>query len=205
MTEPGESVADDPGQRLRPPIRLVAGLGNPGRKYEGTRHNAGFDVLDDLARRRGVDWSEQRAWKGWHAQSGGLHLLKPATFMNLSGEAVGLVAAFHKLAPGQVLVVYDDKDLEVGTIRIRPSGSAGGHNGMRSVIRHLGTVEVPRLRVGIGGTGEGGLVGHVLGRFSAREREDYEQAVVRASEAVVAVVEKGIDPAMNIHNKRQRL
>ena len=190
----------DPAQpdRPHPDLQLVVGLGNPGRRYEGTRHNIGFEVLDRFA--GGAAFAARPEWKGLHARAGDLHLLKPGTFMNLSGESVVAVARFHWFEPGSILVVCDDSALPVGRLRLRARGSAGGHNGLQSIIDRLGTPEFPRLRIGIGGADPGELSGHVLGRFGPGERETIDGAVRRAVEAVRCVCERGLEAAMNLFN-----
>jgi PTH1 family peptidyl-tRNA hydrolase len=182
-------------------MKAIVGLGNPGGEYAGTRHNVGFDVVDEVARRWGV---ALRPWKAIAqvavAGSRGAVLVKPQTFMNLSGEAVNRVLAFHKLDPSDVLVVTDEVQLPLGRLRLRRSGSAGGHNGLKSVIQHVGD-QFPRLRIGVGrGDPNWDLADHVLSRFSREERETAEEAVARACDAVELFVEQGIEPAMNRFN-----
>lgn len=182
-------------------MKAIVGLGNPGGDYAGTRHNVGFDVVDEVARRWGV---ALRPWKSIAhvavAGSRGAVLVKPQTFMNLSGEAVSRVLAFHKLDPSDVLVVADEVQLPLGRLRLRRSGSAGGHNGLKSVIQHVGD-QFPRLRIGVGrGDPNWDLADHVLSRFSREERETVEEAVARAGDAVELFVEQGIEPAMNRFN-----
>ncbi len=185
-------------------LRLVVGLGNPGRQYEGTRHNIGFAVLDRIAAARGATFCREAKWKGDCLSADGIMFLKPATYMNLSGEAVGAVVRYHQLAASQVLVVLDDVSLPTGQLRLRARGSAGGHNGLRSIITHLGTQEVPRLRIGIGDAGgEGRMTGHVLGHFREDERELVRAGVDRAVEAVSNLLKNGLAVAMNLYNKHQ--
>ncbi|MBS0659762.1 MAG: aminoacyl-tRNA hydrolase [Verrucomicrobia bacterium] len=182
--------------------RLVAGLGNPGREYERTRHNVGFLVLDELARRQRVSLVEQRAWKGRHARTdAGTHLLQPLTFMNLSGEAVGALARFHKIPAHEVLVVSDDTALPLGRLRLRLGGSDGGHNGLRSIADHLDTTDFPRLRVGVGSASPGEQVSHVLGTFRPDEQEALAETIVRAADAVETAVQQGLETAMNRFNR----
>jgi PTH1 family peptidyl-tRNA hydrolase len=181
-------------------LRLVVGLGNPGKEYEGTRHNIGFEIVDELVRREGGSWEEDRKWRAQKFRGAGVLFLKPLTYMNLSGEAVRKAADFFKISPQQVLVVYDEMSLPLGRLRLRESGSAAGHNGIRSVMEHLGTDSVPRLRVGIGSSGPGGAVGHVLGRFSPAERELVSAVVVESVKAVHSVWEDGLQVAMNRFN-----
>lgn len=185
-------------------FRLIAGLGNPGRQYAGTRHNAGFFVLDELARRAAVAFQYDSKWNADVASSGGRTLMKPQTFMNLSGEAVVGYARYHRLDPAEVLVVFDDTALPLGDLRIRRSGSAGGHNGLKSIIAHFGTDEIARLRVGIG-SATSGLHNHVLGKFSEDELAAINASVSRAADAIVHAREHGLDAAMNIYNKKQTL
>lgn len=182
-------------------MKAIVGLGNPGREYAGTRHNIGFDVVDEVARR----WNVQlRPWKSVAdvvvVGSRGAVLVEPQTFMNLSGDAVSRLSAFHKLTPQDVLVVVDEVQLPVGRLRARRSGSAGGHNGLKSVIQHLGT-EFPRLRIGIGrGDPTWNLADHVLSRFARDERDIVADAVNRAADAVELFVEDGLDAVMSRFN-----
>src|SRR6187549_239631 len=162
------------------PFRLIAGLGNPGRDYAGTRHNVGFAILDRLAAGAGATFRHEKKWQAQVAAIGDLWLCKPQTYMNLSGESVGALGHFYKIEPSQVLVVLDDMALPLGRLRFREGGSAGGHNGLQSVIDHLGTSAVPRLRVGIGATEQSDAVGHVLGRFRPEERPALEATVDHA-------------------------
>jgi len=184
------------------PLRLIVGLGNPGRPYVGTRHNVGFEVLDRLANTRKLRWQSNRQFQGEIASEGGLFLLKPLTYMNLSGQSVVQVARFYKFAPEQCLVVVDDIALEIGRIRLRKSGSAGGHNGLKSLIAHFGTDIFPRLRIGVGGVAGGrGLAAHVVAPFSKPEREKIEPMLDRAAEAVENACSSGIEAAMNLYNQ----
>jgi PTH1 family peptidyl-tRNA hydrolase len=186
-----------------PGLRLIAGLGNPGKEYEGTRHNAGFAVLDELASRLGTSFSKEAKWDAHVAKVPGsdLVLLKPATFMNLSGEAVAGYARFYRIHHGSVLVVADDVALPPGTIRLRREGGSGGQKGLESVLIHFATEQVPRLRIGVGGTSSGAdLAGHVLSRFRPEEIPVIREAVSRSSEAVLCAVERGLETAMNLYN-----
>ncbi len=181
--------------------RLVAGLGNPGREYARTRHNAGFLALDLLAARHGVRWEESRPWKAkWARTPDGVILLQPWTYMNLSGEAVGTVARFYKIEPEEVLVVSDDTALPLGRLRLRPGGSDGGHNGLASVAQHLGTIEYPRLRIGVGAASPGEMVSHVLGGFRPEEQAALDESLVRAAEAAEVACREGVSAAMNRFN-----
>ncbi|NEQ12197.1 MAG: aminoacyl-tRNA hydrolase, partial [Moorea sp. SIO4E2] len=147
------STIETTGQIIIP--QLIVGLGNPEPKYDKTRHNIGFEVVDAIARRLQISGNEHRRFQGWFGQGIGLKgnklsLLKPLTYMNRSGQAIRAVTDWYKLKPESVLIIYDDMDLPVGRLRLRLSGSAGGHNGMKSAIAHLGTQNFPRLRIGIG-------------------------------------------------------
>ena len=177
-------------------FRLIVGLGNPGREYEQTRHNAGFMVLDRLAR---AAWRTEKDWKAAVAASEGVVYCKPLSFMNLSGGPVHAVAHFYKIEPPEMLVVYDDAALPLGQIRLRPNGSAGGHNGMASIIERMGTTEIPRLRIGIG-SAQGEMTGHVLGRFTPEERPEVDAALDRAVAAVEFAQNRGLPDAMNQFN-----
>ena len=186
---------------------LIAGLGNPGKEYENTRHNAGFLVLDTLAQKLGADLSERkhRALCG-KAVIGGqkVILLKPQTYMNSSGESIRAAADYYKVPPEDILVVYDDISLEPGQLRIRAKGSAGGHNGIKSIIAHLGTQEFPRVKVGIGEKPPRmDLADYVLGHFSSGEKKIMEEAAKEAADAICEIVNVGIEQAMNDHNRRK--
>lgn len=182
------------------PIRIIVGLGNPGRDYAETRHNVGFMVLDRLARRFGAEWKLDKARKGELAAGPGVLLIKPQTFMNCSGECVGPIMRYYKFDPAQVLVIYDDTAFPVGTMKLRAGGSAGGHNGMKSLIAHLGGEKFPRLRVGIGAPGQKEMVGHVLGKFAPDERPLLEEALTKAEEATVLMLREGFQAAANKFN-----
>ncbi len=186
---------------------LIAGLGNPGEEYENTRHNAGFLVLDTLAQKLGADLSERkhRALCG-KAVIGGqkVILLKPQTYMNSSGESIRAAADYYKVPPEDILVVYDDISLAPGQLRIRAKGSAGGHNGIKSIIAHLGTQEFPRVKVGIGEKPPRmDLADYVLGHFSSGEKKIMEEAAKEAADAICEIVNVGIEQAMNDHNRRK--
>ncbi len=186
--------------------RLIVGLGNPGETYRDTRHNIGFMVLDEIAKRMGAAFREEKRWAGMVAKFAGGYLLKPLTFMNDSGRSVQSVGHFYKASPEQTLVVYDDVDLPLGRLRFRTSGSAAGHNGIRSLISSLGTDEFPRLKVGIAPTdgrpaGER-MVGHVLGKFRAEEQPALQTVIQRAADAVLSAVDRGLDTAMNVFNRQ---
>lgn len=185
-------------------FRLVAGLGNPGRDYDRTRHNVGFLVADALARRAGASFAHEPKWNADVAKAGDVTLMKPMTFMNLSGESVGDFCRFYKLEAAQALVVLDDMALPLGRLRLRPTGGAGGHNGFASVLVHLGTERVPRLRVGIGAAaGKSSVTGHVLGRFAPDEQPAVDAAVHRAADAIEYAQSHGFEAAMNRFNPNE--
>jgi PTH1 family peptidyl-tRNA hydrolase len=188
-------------------VTIVVGLGNPGRRYQGTRHNIGFAVADEVARRRQAAFESGRgdtlvARLGRGA--GAALVVKPLTMMNLSGEAVASVAGFYKVDPSAVLVAADDVNLPLGRLRLRARGTAGGHNGFRSIIACLGTEDFPRLRVGVGrGDPRRDLADHVLARFDDDERDEVERAIARAADAVETFLAEGIEAAMNRHNRAE--
>lgn len=186
-------------------MKLVAGLGNPGRQYAGTRHNVGFDVIDQLTRRHRVtlEAAPVNAMFGkWRRDAEVVLLVKPLTFMNLSGEAVGGLMRYFKIDAGDVLVVTDDVNLPLGRLRLRGTGSEGGHNGLRSVAQHLGTMDYPRLRIGVGrGDTRRDLADHVLAMFEPQEQPEVEHAVTRAAEAVESWVTDGLAKTMSVFNR----
>lgn len=184
-------------------IRIVVGLGNPGRDYAETRHNVGFMVLDRLARHFGAEWKPDKKFKGELAAGPGVLLVKPQTFMNLSGESVGPLMRYFKFDPEQVFVVYDDISFPVGTFKLKAGGSAGGHNGVKSLIAHLGTEKIPRLRVGIGVPGQKNMVGHVLGKFAPDERPLLEDALEKSEAAVLLALKEGFQAAANRYNVKK--
>jgi PTH1 family peptidyl-tRNA hydrolase len=183
-------------------VRVVVGLGNPGEEYARSRHNVGFMVLDAFAERHGIRFNQKRA-NSVVARSrldgNELVLAKPRTYMNLSGKAVQGLLMIHLVKPRNLLVVYDDFDLPLGTLRLRERGGPGTHNGMRSIIQHLGTEDFPRLRVGIGGPPDRPR-DHVLGDFSADEWPLFEQTRDRAVEAIELFIREGAATAMNRFN-----
>jgi peptidyl-tRNA hydrolase, PTH1 family len=191
-------------------VHLIIGLGNPGPKYSGTRHNIGFELVDRLAQRWHIRLGEQRRFQGdcGEGQIAGqkLYLLKPNTFMNKSGQSARAMLDWYKLSPQQVLVIYDDMDLPIGRLRLRLSGSAGGHNGMKSLIAHLGTPEFPRLRIGIGRSLEDCLtqetISHVLGRFAPQEQRLLGEVLDLAADAVELALKQGVEKSMSLYNGR---
>ena len=184
-----------------PAIRLVAGLGNPGSEYDGTRHNIGFAVVDRVAKTAGATWQREAKWGAYWAKLGQALLVKPMLFMNRSGPPLAAVAQFYKIEAAEMLVVFDDLDLELGRLRLRLEGGTGGHNGLDSIITTLGTDQIARLRIGIGAAPSPGGVDYVLGRFFEEEAPIVEKAVVRAAEAVKWTIDKGLLSAMNTFNK----
>ena len=192
-------------QKKAPVAWLIVGLGNTGSRYEYTRHNVGFMVADELGEREDIPIQRLR----YHALTNtaviggqGVLLMKPTTYMNLSGEAVGEAARFYKLDPGHVLVISDDVDLPLGKLRIRTGGSAGGHNGLKSIIQHLGTDQFPRLKVGVGGKPhpDHDMADWVLSKLRGEDLRVMEEAVGRAADAVECYLRDGPQKAMNRFN-----
>jgi PTH1 family peptidyl-tRNA hydrolase len=186
-------------------MKLIVGLGNPGREYRETRHNVGFMVADTLADRWRVDDQWRERFDALQVKTGAgdesVLLAKPLTFMNLSGGSVAAMAGFYKIEPADVLVIVDEAALPLGRLRARRDGSAGGHNGLKSVIQHLGTQAFPRLRVGVGRGSDGReLSDHVLGRFEPAERDTVSAAVLRAADAAEMFISDGIERVMNAFN-----
>jgi PTH1 family peptidyl-tRNA hydrolase len=178
---------------------MIVGLGNPGNEYKGTRHNVGFEVIDILSARHKIklDQSKHRARYGLGMiGSVAVALVKPLTYMNLSGQAVAPLAKQFSIKPERVLVIADDLDLAVGRVRLKPKGSAGGHNGHKSLIHSLGTTEYPRIKIGIGGGG-GQTIEHVLGPFELSERDDIRLALERSADGAELVVQDGLELGMN--------
>ncbi len=189
-------------------MKLVAGLGNPGRDYAGTRHNIGFGVIARISDKYNIPLTgkEHKAVCG-KGMIGGekVILAQPQTFMNLSGECVRSLVDYYKLESEDIIIAYDDIDLEVGQLRIRSKGSAGGHNGIKNIISHLGTNEFPRVKVGVGGKPEGGdLVRHVLGRFSREDEKVIGEVLDVAVEAVETILSDGVEAAMNRYNAKRK-
>lgn len=184
-------------------MKLIVGLGNPGPRYRNTRHNVGYKAVELLASRLGTSFDRE---KHESLMAEAVHcgekllLLKPLTFMNNSGISVAQAARNKVREPGDILVLVDDVNLPLGRIRVRAGGSAGGHNGLKSLIEHLGTDQFPRVRMGVGESEDAVLRDHVLGTFRPEERGAVDQMIGQAADAAVLFVESGIDAAMNAHN-----
>jgi PTH1 family peptidyl-tRNA hydrolase len=187
-------------------LKLIVGLGNPGREYRETRHNVGFVVVDEIARRHGLDWSmaPSQVPDAFIAKKFGpapVMLAKPLTYMNRSGDAIAALVRYFDVAVDNLLVVVDEVALPLGKLRARAHGSAGGHNGLKSVIERLGTKEFSRLRLGVGrGDGRRDLADHVLSTFDAGERADVEGLITRAADAAEMFAAEGITRVMNVYN-----
>ncbi len=187
-------------------MKLIVGLGNPGREYRDTRHNVGFRVVDEIARRHGLQWAmaPSQVPDAFVVKKFGVQpvlLAKPLTFMNRSGEAVAALAHYYDIVPADLLVVVDEIDLPFGRLRARGRGSAGTHNGLRSIVQQLGTTEFPRLRLGIGrGDARRDLADHVLSTFEADERPAVEEFIARAADAAEMFAMEGIARVMNVYN-----
>ena len=185
---------------------VIAGLGNPGKKYEKTRHNMGFRVIDAIAEKNDIKVNKikHKALVGDGRIAGQRVLLvKPQTFMNLSGDSLRQVMDYYDVPEEKLIVIYDDFDTDLGAIRIRKKGSAGSHNGMKSVIERLGTQDFPRIRIGIGGTGDRDWVGFVIGGMSKEEEKLVSEAVEKAAQAVEVMISDGTDMAMNRFNAKK--
>lgn len=186
-------------------MKLVAGLGNPGQKYRGTRHNVGFEILDLLAARHQLTFEASTAdavLARWRVAADVVLLVKPLTFMNLSGEAVAALMRYFRIDLADVLIVCDDVNLPLGRLRARAGGSDGGHNGLKSVAQHAGTIEYARLRVGVGrGEERRDLANHVLSRFEPEEETGVRDAIPRSADAVETWVHHGLGPVMSTFNR----
>lgn len=184
---------------------IIVGLGNPGKEYAHTRHNVGFETIDILADRMGIEVEEKKhkglCGKGILAGQKVI-LLKPQTYMNLSGDSVGEMAQFYKIPPENIIVINDDISLDVGRIRVRPKGSAGGHNGLKSIIYRLNSDTFPRVKMGVGAPKheDYDLADFVLGRFTKEEIPVMEDAIVKAEKAVAEIIKNGVQSAMNKYN-----
>lgn len=183
---------------------LIVGLGNPEEDYNGTRHNMGFDAINKICEGHNIKVVKNK-FNGLYEKSTivgkDVILLKPQTFMNLSGTCVREFANFYKIPHENILVIYDDMDIEKGTIKIRKKGNSGSHNGMKSIIQNLGTIEFPRIRIGIGKPMENeDKIKYVIGKISNKTKEELEVGVTKAKEAVEEILKNGIDTAMNKYN-----
>ena len=184
-------------------MKAIVGLGNPGSQYKGTRHNVGFNVVEELARRASAGFESAPAEAliaKWRSADGPVLLVKPLTFMNLSGQAIGELARYFKIELGDLIVIVDEVHLPLGKLRARKRGSAGGHNGLKSVIAHLGD-EFSRLRMGVGrGADQRNLADHVLSRFEKDEAAEVERMTSRAADAAEMFITSGIEAVMNAFN-----
>lgn len=184
---------------------IIAGLGNPGSKYENTRHNMGFKAIDAMASEFGIDVNRAK-FKGLIGEgrigSEKVILLKPQTYMNLSGQSVREIMNFYKIPEENLIVIYDDFDLPIGSIRVRKSGGPGTHNGMKSVVQELGSRKFPRVRVGIGSS-DGSTIQFVIGKVGKDEQQILDEAAGAAASAAADIIRIGIENAMNIHNTRK--
>ena len=178
---------------------LIVGLGNPGREYDGTRHNIGFEAIDYISSKNNIDINKSK-FKGMFGEGfikgQKVILLKPTTYMNLSGESIREVINFYKIDNNKIIVIYDDISLEIGKLRIREKGSAGGHNGINSIIANMGTDVFPRIKIGVGQP-KGDLVSHVLGRFNKDEEEDLKEVIEASNKATEIIIQYGAKQAMN--------
>ncbi len=187
----------------------MVGLGNPGLKYEFTRHNIGFRIIDSLAQDIGIEFKKVKSYYSLISRgkinNHKIILLKPQNFMNLSGRAVSKIVSYYKISFSDLLIVYDDLNLELGQIRIRKRGSAGGHKGMESIIQYLGNEDIPRLRVGVGGSLFNfnlDCVSYVLSVFEVEEREKVKGVIKLSTEAIKSIIKNGFEEAMRKYNKK---
>ncbi len=187
-------------------MKIIAGLGNPGKEYENTKHNAGFLTIDVLSEKYGIKVNKIK-FKGLIGEgmigTEKVILVKPQTYMNLSGQCIREIVSFYKIDMEDLVIIYDDIDLPMGNLRIRKKGSAGTHNGMRSIIYDLQDDGFPRVRIGIGGERKGDLANYVISGFSGDDRKLIEDAIIKAADAVACLVEKGIDRAMVDYNTKK--
>lgn len=186
-------------------MKLIVGLGNPGKQYENTRHNAGFLAIDKVAQLLAISFQASK-FRGLLAQTKinqeQVFLFKPQTFMNLSGEAVSQVMKYYQMKEQDLLVLYDDKDTEIGEIRLRPKGSAGGQNGIKSIIQHIGTQEFNRIRIGIGSPKQGNMADYVLGQIDKHSRPLFDSALDKAAQAAVNSVTQRFTDVMTKYNTK---
>ena len=185
------------------PIRVVAGLGNPGPEYAATRHNIGFMVVDQFAAQFGSTWEKSPKCDALSAKCGAVLLVKPMSFMNRSGYPLLTITQFYEIEPREILVVLDDLALPLGRLRLRSRGGSGSHNGLESIIMQFGTEDIPRLRIGIGEAPREGSVGYVLSRFFEEERPTVRSTIDRAVQAVKCAIDNGLNSAMNTFNKTE--
>ena len=185
-------------------MKLIAGLGNPGREYENTPHNIGFDVVDELSSRLSADWRNSSKFHALTAKAEvngeTVWLVKPLTYMNLSGNAIAPLLHYYQGTPADLITVEDDCDLPFGKLRVRGGGTSGGHHGLDSVIAQLGTDRFARVRVSMGRTGEGSLIGHVLGRYDAERLAQVGTVVKASADAALCWTENGLNETMNRFN-----
>lgn len=183
---------------------LIVGLGNPEEEYSGTRHNMGFDTINKICQKYNVKVVKSKfngIFEKCNIEGQEVILLKPQTYMNLSGVCVREFANFYKIPVSNILIIYDDMDIDVGTIKIRIKGNSGSHNGMKSIIENLGTIEFPRIRIGIGKPRENeDKIKYVIGKLSTKTKEELEQGTTKAAEAAIEILKNGIDTAMNKFN-----
>lgn len=188
-------------------MKVIVGLGNPGKKYDNSRHNVGFAALDYIAEKESItiNMAKHKALIGTGYIGGEkILLVKPQTFMNLSGESLRPIMDFYKLEPEDFLVIFDDIDLDVGQLRIRRKGSAGGHNGIKSIVSHLGSTEFPRIKIGVGEKPKGyDLADYVLSHFTKAERGIFEERFEDVHDAAKLIISGDITEAMNRHNKKK--
>jgi PTH1 family peptidyl-tRNA hydrolase len=186
---------------------IIAGLGNPGKEYAGTRHNVGYDTVDYLAEKHNVSLNKLKfnsVYGETNINGEKVMLVKPVTFMNRSGIAIKEILSFYKIPSENLIVIYDDIDIPAGSLRIRPNGSPGTHNGMKSITEHVGNGNFPRVRVGIGRNPDMDLADYVLQKFSAADRDKINPIIEKASEAVAEIISGGTDSAMQKYNINNR-
>lgn len=185
-------------------MKLIAGLGNPGKKYEKNRHNIGFMVADAFAVGAGLEFKKSLDLMCYFAKNSDFVLVKPTTFMNVSGEAVAAVSNFYKVEPEDVLIIHDDLDLEFGEIRLSHNGSSGGHRGVESAIKRLATVDFNRLRIGIGHPRDQSDIAkvedYVLSDFTPQEQKELDKIIKKCQEAIVSYLDEGLEATMNLFN-----
>ncbi len=187
-------------------MKMIVGLGNPGTEYENTRHNTGFKVIDEIAALWHVSVDKKKGKSLYGVYGTGedrVVLLKPQTYMNLSGESLRQMMDFYKILPEDIIVIYDDMDLPLGSVRLRAKGSAGSHNGMKSILQHAGTNEIKRIRVGVGSHGFADAKDYVLGHFTKEDSEEITKAVRYAANAAIDAMMKPFERVMNDYNKKQ--